>query len=145
MSFSRTVLDGELTDVAGKVLSLTEPLSSDQVRALLAYVGSKTCPLPAAQGEGALCATPASRELGLARSDGETRRLLSLTLLTSAMAGGLVVLALELWVKEAKEGLVLFVLFMAVVFYVIAEAAFGERLVIRAKRCAEEADRRPAG
>ena len=125
------VLDDELTAVAGRVLPLVEQLSSDQLYAVLAYVTSARACTPVAPHDAILCPKHAALDSEMAQVDGASRRLLNLTLLCSAIAGGLVVLAAALWVAEAKEGFVLFVLFMATIFYVLAETAFGERLLAR--------------
>lgn len=62
------------------------------------------------------------------------RRYLCATMLASALSGGALAVCGELWIKGAHEAVVLSVLFVAVCFYVLAEAGFGEMALRRARQ-----------
>jgi predicted membrane-bound spermidine synthase len=58
-----------------------------------------------------------------------TRRLLLATIFVSAGAGAAFSAAASLWISERSEALVLFILFVSVILYVVAEAGFGQMLI----------------
>lgn len=62
-----------------------------------------------------------------------TRRLLLTTIFVSAGAGAVFMEALTLWIDGQPEALVLGVLFAAVLLYVVAETAVGDKLIASAK------------
>ncbi|RRS02813.1 hypothetical protein EIP75_18770 [Aquabacterium soli] len=57
------------------------------------------------------------------------RQCLRATILSSALSGVALAMAGELWIQGAGEALVLFMLFVAACFYVVAETGFGERML----------------
>ena len=59
----------------------------------------------------------------------KTQRLLLATIFTSAGAGTAFSAAASLWINERSEAMVLFILFISVILYVVAEAGLGQMLI----------------
>jgi hypothetical protein len=67
--------------------------------------------------------------LSASKAKQKIQRLLLATIFTSAGAGTAFSAAASLWINERSEALVLFILFLSVALYVVAEAGFGQMLI----------------
>ena len=100
------VLDTELQALLASVSPIIDRLRPEQVDAFCAGLKAR-------------------QKASLRRVEkGAGRQWLYAAMLPSALAGGCFVLALDWWILGVQEARVLFALFMAVCFYVIAEAGF---------------------
>jgi len=70
-----------------------------------------------------------SNGLPASRARQTTQRLLLATIFVSAGAGAAFSAAAALWISERSEALVLFILFLSVILYVVAEAGLGQMLI----------------